>query len=656
MKYKKTPKDHPFIGDDVLIFDIECCSTVPINHPDYIRYAALKWFGAYSFKDNMYYFYDNNEQEAIQELIDNHKVIVGFNSRDFDLPICTNNKLKFDYKIQIDLLRVLFFPDIRKSNREVIIKVGDKILKDILPNHKLRTIAETLKFSVLKGDINYNIFKSPHWTKQEVQEILKYLHHDIKVTKDLFEFLYKEFLPMKSFMSLEDQRKYNWYRTSIGSYTYKVICHHAGLEEEYNNEKRQYKKYEGGFVSEPVSEKYTGQIYSLDLASAYPHSMMMGNLYSHDCKCCTEEEKWKGNKMFPVQGKYCIKEMGKIETVVKNFYLQRLEYKKNKDAREYAIKIILNTLYGISGSNIFKNMYSINTASDCTLIVRQMIKFAREKFIDNGYELIYTDTDSVYLKDIFNDKDKLLNVKNEIIKEIKENLPFPQDTFNMGIDAEIKVIWFFLDEFGKLKKKNYIYITTDNKLKIKGLPLIKSDCSRLSKKIMEILKDKIINNGDIKFSQEYIKSLVSDLLKEDITLAANYYKIKSKDQYKNKTNIHYQISEVYGAGNHWLVSNKVIGRIGKQKKYCSLEEAKNLSIEELDLKKVFDTELCVFMEGYKHTGLIKRMERSEELEQREEDKKLKEFLDSDLFDKHSVGWDISSEEYYEREKKELEYD
>jgi len=580
MKWRKSCNKPVLVGDDVLVYDIE---TDGLD----TETAKLKWFGAFSFKDNCYYFYTYHEMEHIQKLIDDHKICVGYNNKDFDQPICENNGLSFEYKIRIDLLRVLFRPETRTPVREAILKVDGQILKNVLPNHKLKSVAKALKLDQGKGDIDYKIFRKDYWTKSEIKEILHYLHLDVKITKEIFEYMYKEFLPMKYLMGPEDQRKYNWFRTSTGSYTYKVICHQAGIEEEYA-EPGPRKQFEGGFVSDPLGHEFKGKIYCLDFNSAYPHAFMMGNLYSHSCKCCTEDEKWAGNELFPVEGRYCMKKPGKVERVIKKLYLQRLEYKKKKDPREYAIKIIINTMYGISGSQVFKNVYSLNTASDCTLMARQMVKHARNKFECAGYKVLYSDTDSVFLLDTYNNETNVLRVRDEIITDIKNSVPFPQDTFGMGIDARIKAAWFF-------KKKHYVYITEENKIKIKGLPLIKSDCSRLSRLVFERLKPDMIDRLDIKYPLFKLKEIVKEILDEDLGLVANYYKVRRPETYKSQTSIQYQIAKELGPGEHWLVPNRKIGSIGKGKKYCTLEEAKSLEVDDLILDKVWETELSPFI-------------------------------------------------------------
>lgn len=420
MKYKKSNQEVLQIGDDCLIFDIE---TDGLN----TETAKMKWFGAFSFKDNAYYFFTGDEIKPIQKLINEHRVIVGYNSRDFDIPICTNNGLNFEYKIQIDLMRVLFLPETRRSVRENIIKINGKILKDILPNHKLKTVAEVLHLTVTKGDIDYNIFKKDKWSQFEIKEILHYLFLDVKITKELFEYLYKEFLPMKEFMSPEDQRKYNWFRTSPASMVYKIVCHVAGLNEEYGEQLKTRKNFEGGFVLNPTQEMTKGNIICFDFASLYPNIMSQCNIFSSNCSCCKEEEKWSGDSFFPIKGRYCSKKQGVIEAFCKNLFEKRLQWKKEKnESKVYAAKIILNSLYGASSSPLFKSIHTENIGPDITAIARQCLKTAIEMFEWEGFKVIYGDTDSCYILVPPNKtKDDAIKLSNVIVDKLQSHMPFP---------------------------------------------------------------------------------------------------------------------------------------------------------------------------------------------------------------------------------------
>lgn len=152
--------------------------------------------------------------------------------------------------------------------------------------------------------------------------------------------------------------------------------------------------------------------------------------------------------------------------------------------------------------------------------------------------------------------------------------------FKLSLNDEIKVINF-------ISKKNYVYITESNKLKIKGLPIIKGDCSELGKKILTTIKPLILSQQSIKFDKLYLQSLIDQEVKENISIIAQRYKIKNPESYDSKTSIQYQIAMAYGEGEHLLVPNYKIGKVGKGKKYCLVEEAKTLSYDDLCFEKVW---------------------------------------------------------------------
>ena len=72
-----------------------------------------------------------------------------------------------------------------------------------------------------------------------------------------------------------------------------------------------------------------------------------------------------------------------------------------------AIKILINTIFGISGSPKFKSVYNETTASDITAMGRRTILHARTCLEQKGYECLYTDTDSIFFKDPFGSEYKV---------------------------------------------------------------------------------------------------------------------------------------------------------------------------------------------------------------------------------------------------------
>jgi len=326
---------------------------------------------------------------------------------------------------------------------------------------------------------------------------------------------------------------------------------------------------------------------------------------------------YNGNGYVDVEGEYDDKVLCDESLLLRKFYEERLEFKKNKDPREYTIKIIINTYYGMKDNIVFTQFYDRVAAGDCTRIGRQLSKKARKLFADLGYHIIYTDTDSVYLLDPFNNEERLLSIRDDFIKEIKANVPFPYIHFDMGVDDKIEDIWFFdskdgnekekksdseMDEFDQINKskgfmkKNYIYITEDKKLKYKNLGVKKKSNSELSRYIFnKILVPKIIEERKVQFPREFYETLILELLQTNPELIAKRFRVSEAETYKSKTCPQYQIASRYGPGIHFLIKNTKYG-VCKSVKYCTFDEFKsqNLTFNDLDLSGVWK-ELVYFI-------------------------------------------------------------
>lgn len=555
-------KDMELPPKSELIYDIETTTLDPDT-------GRIKCVAFYSYKYSETWV--TEDLKKAYDYINEHDVLIGYNNHEFDDVWIEKHCGKIKPK-SLDLL--------------YIIKKKQPIMKTKFKNFKLDTVCKTLGLGE-KKEIDKKILFAEHNTTEEMQMIKDYCMQDILITKKLFDWFDNEFATFKEFLPFKDRHNYGHLTLSTGSYTYKVICYMAGLKEEYASgivhEKQQY---EGGYVSEPSANEVKGNIYCLDFNSAYPHAFMMQNLYSPNPEESDPKCRYHANRLYTLTGYYNNTEMGKIEIAMKNLYALRQKYKREKDPREYAVKIITNTMYGDTGNPTFINVYNLTTAADCTLTVREWLKYARKIFLSEGYNVIYSDTDSVYIEDVFDDEEKLLFIKNIIIKEIKSGMPFPLDTFDMGIDDRIKGIFFFGGEKGEYKKKNYIYITQDDRMVIKGLPVIKRNSSKLSRVILETLKPGMIKDNRVGHSHRVIQDLIMSEIEKDISVLRTEYKVSDASQYKSDTCIQMEILKKYGEGTHYLIKNKKIG-VGKGVKYCTIDEAKNLSINDLDLTRIW---------------------------------------------------------------------
>ena len=594
------------IHSDTLVMDIE---TLTFGKPDSSK-DRLRIFGCYSYKTGkVYLLRDKND---IQKIINAHKYLVGFsnvgtkNEPGYDNPILEREGFNLKYKIIMDLKNII-------KSRASQMKIKKGLLNDLLMEYSLDYITRTVGIvddKTAKMDIDYKLFQKEKWTADEMKLVCEYTKRDILVTKKLYEFVEDFFSGLKPFLNEEDVRKKVYLTSSIAKFGYKAICKAMNWEEKYNKEGNSGDRIGGGYVSYPAGEKFSGDIYLWDYNSLYPFVMLMCNLHGRK-KEVDDRDTWSGGDEWKIEGTYYSDELSGVGQLIKKWYKERQILKKKGDKREYTIKIILNAaLYGLLNNAYYELLFDRVAGGDCTRIGRQWTKYARKKFREAGYKNIYSDTDSFFILDPFNDKEKLLKLKDKIIKEILITVPFPQDTFDMELEHEIKHIFFFRgknkddkdtdsemdeDDFihkpKNLIKKNYLFVTKDNKVVIKNLGIKKKSISPLSKKIFwEYLLPKI-KEGQIKFSKTYLRNLIMELLEKDIKLACMRKEVGNFDQYKDTspTCISAQIAKAYGSGIHFLIPNtKGIG-VGKGKKLCTLEEFNehNMRVEHINLDNIW---------------------------------------------------------------------
>jgi len=580
------------LSNKLLFLDLET-NSLDVEEADIKFVGCMEETGKVWMKE-----WSEETRKELLEKIDECSKVVTFNGEAYDLPILQRHGISIPYWQHIDIYEVY-------KKRAPLIRSGG------FKSYSLKNIVKEIGLpSDGKGDIDYKIFLKDEWTKKEYDEIYAYLRQDLVVTRELWDYLILKFDNLKEFLNKRDQNNYKHITSSTGAYGYKVICHSLGLKEEYIDSDEST-PYEGAYVMTPKKEAIRGDVLYLDFASLYPMLYVHSNLFSSKCDCCTPEEKWQGNDMFEINGKYCSKKQGKMEELIKKFYLQRNEYKKVKDPRQFAIKIILNSLYGSSSKQSFKHLYSKYTASDCTSLARQSIGYAIKQLESHGYSPVYADTDSCIVELNGKSKEECLKLAKKISKDISNSLPFPWEEFDFKLEDVLDYIQFFKDKKGKLIKKNYIYINKAGKMTIKGMDIIKRNCSELGQQIFKNnLKPQILEKKDCLFTKEYIDGLITEYINANKLIIAKRFNIKDTE-YKSKTSIYSLIKDKYGPGEIMMIKNKNIGA-GKGVKYCSLEEANDLTLSDLDLEDIYK-EMSPFIKDY---HIIREQERLDKIEER----------------------------------------
>jgi DNA polymerase I len=165
--------------------------------------------------------------------------------------------------------------------------------------------------------------------------------------------------------------------------------------------------YEGGAVFDPITG-VRENVSVLDLKSLYPMCMVTINA-SPETK--VDPEEYSGETYRAPNGTRFRKEpSGAIRGMVDELLTEREEKKalrnehdpktaeyEQYDRQQEAVKVIMNSLYGVLGWDRFR-LYDRDMGAAVTATGRKVIEYTEEIVENNGYEVVYGDTDSVMLE------------------------------------------------------------------------------------------------------------------------------------------------------------------------------------------------------------------------------------------------------------------
>lgn len=182
-----------------------------------------------------------------------------------------------------------------------------------------------------------------------------------------------------------------------------------------------------------------------------------------------------------------------LPDIITSLWQQRDEAKKEKDsARSQAIKILMNSFYGVLGSGGCR-FYDTRLASSITLRGHEIMQQTARWIEEAGHQVIYGDTDSTFVlleeslsaKEAEKTGDALADMINQ---HWQQKL---RDEFHLDCHLEIEFETLYLRflmptirgaETGS--KKRYAglkYTTGDKQLVVKGLETVRSDWTPLAK-------------------------------------------------------------------------------------------------------------------------------------------------------------------------------
>lgn len=491
-------------------------------------------------------FFDN-EKELLRSafnILNKYPCVVTFNGDDFDLPYLKNRaeNLKMDKAeipitiskegaslekgIHIDLYRFFFNKSIQvyafsNAYRENTL---DAVAKSILGRGKIE-IFKPLSELTNKELAEYNFGDA-------------LLVYDLVTINDKLIIKLLIVLSRISMMPIEDVCRHGvsgWIK-SLLYYEHRKRNYLIPRPEDIIREKGvtstkaiiEGKKYRGAIVVQPLPGVHFN-VTVLDFASLYPSALKLWNLSYETIRCPHEECK---DNIIPETSHWVCKKIKGLQSLIIGCLRDvRVEWYKPKasdknlsqekriwyDVVQRALKVFLNASYGVFGAEPFP-LYCPPVAESTAAIGRYALTKAVEKAKEMNIEIVYGDTDSIFLKT------QNYELVEKLIKWTKES---------MGLDLEIDKIYNYV--VFSSRKKNYLGVTNKGIVDVKGLTGKKRHVPEFIKNAFNEMLNELKNVKNEK-DFEMAKKKIENLIKEW------YFKLKKGDFNLEELAFHIMIS------------------------------------------------------------------------------------------------------------------
>lgn len=325
----------------------------------------------------------------------------------------------------------------------------------------------------------------------------------------------------------------------------------------------------GGFVMDSTPGLYKN-VLVLDFKSLYPSIIRSFNI---DPMGLIEGLKSPEKSIKGFDGAYFSRDKHFLPDIINDLWLERdIAKKDNNAALSQAIKIIMNSFYGVLGSTGCR-FFDPRLSGSITKRSHELLKITAQWIESDGYQVIYGDTDSIF---VHVDEDKTAEQCQALGKVLQDKINIRwqvtlKEEFAIESQLEIEFETHFSkflmptirgQEVGKEHKsigtkKRYAGVV-NGKLLFKGLETVRSDWTELSKVFQQELYRLIFSEEPV---DEYIQKIVNEL-KQGVHDEKLIYKKKIRRSLPDYVNTPPHVKAA-------LIANSKLESEGKAPKYTN---------------------------------------------------------------------------------------
>jgi DNA polymerase elongation subunit (family B) len=368
-----------------------------------------------------------------------------------------------------------------------------------------------------KNDLNWEEMKQ-YWSQDKnLEEFADYALKDAEVTYKLGEKIYPQIFELSRITGLIP---FDACRLTYGQLVENYLIRECMSRNRLvprrpfrseQEERRRKSDVEGGFVYQPDPGIYT-DVAVLDFKSLYPTVMVSHNISPDtlNVEDCDNKESIDDLDLF-----FCKDRQGFFPELIEGLVSDRSAVKnrmsdleegsakyQNLYNRQQAQKILANAFYGYLAYTGAR-WYSEECASATTYLGRQYIQDSIEEAEDQGFSIIYGDTDSVMLQ-----KKGLKQEISDYLESVNSTLPEFMELENEGYFESA----FFTStgEKGRGAKKKYALMDESGGLKITGFEQVRRDWAPVAKRCQKKVLKKVLA-GSPEDAADYVKNVVNKI-------------------------------------------------------------------------------------------------------------------------------------------------
>jgi DNA polymerase I/DNA polymerase-2 len=469
---------------------------------------------------------------------ENPDIILTYNGDSFDFPVLERRAKELKVKLDFsrDNSEVKFERRARISSARIYgivhLDLFDFVNNILSPQLQTEVLTLDAVASELLGDkkieMEYEEIIETWRKRKDLKKLVEYCLKDAELTFRLGEYLLPQIVELSKLVAqlpfdvsrMTYSQLVEWFLSKKAFLLGYIIPNQPKWEE--IQRRRARPSYIGGFVKEPIAGIHEN-IAVMDFRSLYPSIMATFNVSPEtlNCECC----KNNGYKVPGLPYWFCKREKGFVSSVIRELIEKRAAIKKEmrrlrKSSKEwerlnneqFAIKTISNAMYG-SFAFAGAKWYCYECAESLAAFGRKFIGMIIEEAEMEGFDVIYCDTDSIFIKVKEGDLKKRTF---EFLEKINEKLP---GMIELDLQGFYKRGIFIPRGIAPgTAKKRYALIDERGNLTIRGLETVRRDWCLLAKEVQRKVLEFVLRDNDIDKAVEYVRSVVKKLRERKIPL------------------------------------------------------------------------------------------------------------------------------------------